>query len=492
MEPTYVFPSDEEARAGLTAAANAPLSSHPLAFLLDDPVLQLSPLDANINADVEMSAPLERVQEPITEYTMWYVDGSPAQPTPQYNGQELYQPQVFGVPGNSNVYNNGQMHDPMHMYYGNGNGIAQGQSQAVFISQHQGFGVPGNSNVYNNGSLYVSTYYGDGNSQGQSQTVFEQQGWYTGNIDPNLFQIRNEQLVTSYGVQPFLAHPGSQDQTHHRGRVQNGRIAKPYAGPSVSGREPHAAARSSMPEMMPSASASVSGPSISATIPRKVNRRNTANSTTSRAVESPSAHRYGLRSKGPTAPEPNDDGSSDSSDDESVRDSFKPDQEPDADDESGNAYIRCEWPRSDGKPCHKMLWVRLPPKGTRRVEVKDRQGAPNVYKHLLECKYHEDVTYEMWKLPCKFGPECEGLSGVMSSAGIGRHVTSTVSHLHRWLRYEKHVERNEAGMATGLIRFTKVPLDMDHVDEDDEELLKKHDAAKDVLYSSVEDAAYEL
>ncbi|PPR01445.1 hypothetical protein CVT24_001907 [Panaeolus cyanescens] len=200
-----------------------------------------------------------------------------------------------------------------------------------------------------------------------------------------------------------------------------------------------------------------------------------------------------LRSKGPAPPADDSDDESDYSSDDEERDSFKPDQEPDAENEaSGNAYIRCEWPRTDGKPCHKMLWVHLPPKGTKRVDAKDRQPSHNVYKHLLECAYHEDVIWDMWKMRCRFGPECQGSSATMKCDGIGRHVTSTVSHLNRWIKYEKNVERDDQGVPTGKIRFTKVPLDMDEVDADDKELLEKHNAARDVLYNPVRKVAVEI
>ncbi|PPR02907.1 hypothetical protein CVT24_012215 [Panaeolus cyanescens] len=367
MEPIYVFPSDEETRTGLTAAANAPISSHPL------------------------------------------------------------------LRGNDNVDNDGPMYVPMY-------------------------------------------YYGNVNAQGQSQTAFGRQQWYTCGVNPNWFHP---------GLQPFIAHHEVQNQ--HKPRVYNGRVSEPYALPSA--HEPDTTGNSRIPEVTPCAS--TPGQTMTSTTPHK------ANTASSAPI---SAHRYRLRSKfkGSTAPVPFADDSDAPpvcADNEPDPDSFESDQEPDADDlptasGSGNVYIRCEWPRTDGKPCRKMLWVRLPPKGTRRLEAKDRQAAPNVYKHLLACKYHEDVTLETWKVRCRFGPECQGLSGgrqggMMNAKGIGRHVTNTVSHLHRWIKYDKEVERDEGGRPTGNIGFTKVPLNFDDVDSDDEELLQKHGAAEDVLFRNV-------
>ncbi|PPR04390.1 hypothetical protein CVT24_013219 [Panaeolus cyanescens] len=476
MEPMYMFPADEESRAGLVLnAANAPLFSYPLGLQTDVPVPQPAQPQAFFDGNVEMNASPEAwyaVQHPVMYDNFGMGNDS------QLNHS---QDQVSQWPANDNIASNGQWHDPMgvnvdvnYNYNYNVNDQVQYDNQWLNVNANEHY-FQDQQHVN-----YEQPFAGNAQAQlgnveyNYSNQVQDQNQWYNVNV--------NEQLPV---------HAPIDDNVNYNNKVQYGNqwfgfnanaYQDGFQDPQLVNYEPYTAGQIRMPYFVGNVYEMPTTPD-----------EDEDDTGSAQESESPHTHRYILRSKGPAPPPEDSDDESDYSSDDEERDSFRPDQEPDAENESsGNAYIRCEWPRTDGRPCHKMLWVHLPPKGTKRVDAKDRQPSNNVYKHLLECKYHEDVKWELWKLPCKFGPECQGSSATMKCDGIGRHVTSTVSHLNRWIKYEKSVERDDKGAPTGKIRFTKVPLDMDEVDSHDEELLEKHKAARDVLYNPVRKVAVEL
>ncbi|PPQ76287.1 hypothetical protein CVT24_009143 [Panaeolus cyanescens] len=452
MEPMYMFPSEEE-------------------FQAVNPVLQSAPPHAYFDGNVEVNAPPEA----------WYIDYTDAVQRPAM-----------------------QMYDNFDMGNGEQLNYAQDQLYQWHANDHNNVAANAYGQSYVPMDVNVDVNY-NYNYNVHDQVQYENQ-WL--NVNANEHYLQDQQLVNVNYAQPFAGHTQEQlpdveyNYNHHvpyDNQWFNVNVNEQLHAPiddnvnynnQVQYEDQWTYFNANEYHDQDGFHTESNGYGMSTT-PDEEDAVSTTGSA--KESESPRTHRYILRSKGPAPPADDSDDESDYSSDDEERDSFKPDQEPDVENKSsGNAYIRCEWPRTDGKPCHKMIWVHLPPKGTKRVDAKDRQPSNNVYKHLLECEYHEDVKWELWKLPCKFGPECQGSSATMKCDGIGRHVTSTVSHLNRWIKYEKDVERDGKGVPTGKIRFTKVPLDMDEVDADDKELLEKHNAARDVLYNPVRKVAVEL
>ncbi|PPQ72899.1 hypothetical protein CVT24_001496 [Panaeolus cyanescens] len=117
------------------------------------------------------------------------------------------------------------------------------------------------------------------------------------------------------------------------------------------------------------------------------------------------------------------------------------DQEPDDDTADGDVYIRCEWARSDGRPCGKLLWVWGPNSTTKNSAIRH---------HLIKCKYHPQVTFEKLKVTCEFGVhpnrhDCRArTSGTIEVDNVDRHVTKTEGHkydLEVWVK-ERNVAQN--------------------------------------------------
>ncbi|PPQ76133.1 hypothetical protein CVT24_006571 [Panaeolus cyanescens] len=189
MEPnyTYIFPSDEEARAGLTAAANAPLSSHPLAFLMND---NLPKPQTDLQKYLDMTAPPKRVPEDITESTQWRIDYTDPVRCPTAN--------------NVNIDDAGRTIDAK-------------------AAQYQVFHGPANDNIAMNGQLHIPTINIDVNTQAQAQLEGQNQLF---NVNDHRFQV--PQLVSR--THPFTPQPRAQVR---RGRVQNGRVCKPYTKPPI-------------------------------------------------------------------------------------------------------------------------------------------------------------------------------------------------------------------------------------------------------------------
>ncbi|PPQ82142.1 hypothetical protein CVT24_012467 [Panaeolus cyanescens] len=111
------------------------------------------------------------------------------------------------------------------------------------------------------------------------------------------------------------------------------------------------------------------------------------------------------------------------------------DQEPDEEDSMDGMFIRCEWPRSDGQKCMKMLWVPRRSKGhtTRRYSSAIRH-------HLIACKYHSDVSWKTDLVECHFGSSCRRRPAsrrVFSIDNIDSHVMNTALHRGKWMRFEK-------------------------------------------------------
>ncbi|PPQ76224.1 hypothetical protein CVT24_009455 [Panaeolus cyanescens] len=168
-----------------------------------------------------------------------------------------------------------------------------------------------------------------------------------------------------------------------------------------------------------------------------------------------------------------------------VEDDEDSDQEPDEPlPLAGNVYIRCEWPRSDGKPCKKMLWVHLPKDGS---EIRNSA----IRHHLVNCKYHEDVAWGGHEAQCRFGGVCEKAGSFTRRGGgrlqmgfVDRHVMHTLAHRGRWMVYE--LREGVDGFGTLEWRFVKVPLDVAAVENKDymDELVRKHAAATNILYNT--------
>lgn len=103
------------------------------------------------------------------------------------------------------------------------------------------------------------------------------------------------------------------------------------------------------------------------------------------------------------------------------------DQEADEETPDGDVFIKCEWPRSDGKTCQKMLWVLGP--GT-------IQKSSAIRAHLLKCKYHDDIVYGISDVVCRFGTACIN-NGTMGLDNIDRHITKTGCHTRNFTPWVK-------------------------------------------------------
>ncbi|PPQ81528.1 hypothetical protein CVT24_000313 [Panaeolus cyanescens] len=341
MDHMYTFPFDEQTHrdaARLTSVANASLSPNPLVFPMGDPMPQPSLLQTDINTHISMNTLSNTVQYPI--------DNTFPMHQSNYGVDQL-------TSFNANTGYNGNNFMPM--------------MPPTFDDFSMGFNVGASTMLNLYGQAEVPIY----NAGAQSELV-DDYAW----VDPNYFKDWVDQHLDTPTPTPTPMPLPTTQTPIVNGRVQNGRISKPYPLPAV--RQPYKAPKLKLSEVMHySTHNNSSSPELKAMDHQK---NNTASSSTTleklKEVETVSAHRTNTLTK----PVPSISVASDHDDEleDELDFEYTSDQEPDKESPSGTGYIRCEWPRSDGKPCIKMLWVHVIPKDGKAFRGKGRKKAHNL------------------------------------------------------------------------------------------------------------------